>query len=329
MPLSELIASLGSNPYFSAGFGLVGVGAGLAALKKGSQFAYTAFRRYAIITLEVPSKDKSYHWVLQWITAQGQRAQHLSVETTFQQHETGKVSTSFDFSPSPGVHFFKYKNSFVRVERSREKMVDLTSGAPWETVTLTALATNQQLFFDILNEARHMALEKQEGKTVMYIAMGADWRQFGFPRRKRPLDSVILDDGISDGILADVREFIDSPKWYMDRDGVASSEERLVFMTTNHLNRLDPALIRPGRVDVKQEIGLASRSQLHKMYKRFYPDQTSARAEEFADRVIGLGQRKSIAQIQGHFMLFKNDPSGAIENIGNQDISLIKMNELD
>jgi len=112
-------------------------------------------------------------------------------------------------------------------------------------------------------------------------------------------------------------------------DGVASSEERLVFMTTNHLNRLDPALIRPGRVDVKQEIGLASRSQLHKMYKRFYPDQTSARAEEFADRVIGLGQRKSIAQIQGHFMLFKNDPSGAIENIGNQDISLIKMNELD
>ena len=98
-------------------------------------------------------------------------------------------------------------------------------------------------------------------------------------------------------------------------DGVASSEERLVFMTTNHLTRLDPALIRPGRVDVKQEIGLASWSQLLKMYKRFYPEQTSARAEEFADKVIELGQRKSIAQIQGHFMLFKNNPLGAIENI--------------
>ena len=110
-------------------------------------------------------------------------------------------------------------------------------------------------------------------------------------------------------------------------DGVASSEERLVFMTTNHLNRLDPALIRPGRVDVKQEIGLASRSQLHKMYKRFYPDQTSARAEEFADRVIGLGQRKSIAQIQGHFMLFKNDPLGVIENIENQDRHQFDQNE--
>lgn len=217
MPFSELIASLGNNPYFSAGFGLVGVGAGLAALKKGGQFAFTAFRRYAIITLEVPSKDKSYHWILQWIAAQGQRAQHLSVETTYQQHETGKVSTRFDFSPSPGLHFFKYKNSFVRVERSREKMVDLTTGAPWETVTLTALATNKQLFFDILSEARRMALEKQEGKTVMYTAMGADWRPFGFPRRKRPLGSVILDDGISERILADVKEFIASTKWYIDR----------------------------------------------------------------------------------------------------------------
>ena len=97
-------------------------------------------------------------------------------------------------------------------------------------------------------------------------------------------------------------------------DGVASSEERLVFMTTNHLERLDPALIRPGRVDLKQEIDLASKSQLYKMYKRFYPDQTSARAEDFADKVMGLEQRKNIAQIQGHFMLFKNDPLGALEN---------------
>ena len=95
---------------------------------------------------------------------------------------------------------------------------------------------------------------------------------------------------------------------------MASSEERLVFMTTNHLDRLDPALIRPGRVDVKQEIGLASKSQLLKMYRRFYPEQTPARAEEFADKVEGMGQRKSIAQIQGHFMLFKNDSLGAIEN---------------
>ena len=48
-------------------------------------------------------------------------------------------------------------------------------------------------------------------------------------------------------------------------DGVAAGEERILFMTTNHLDRLDPALIRPGRVDVIHHIGHASRSQCHRM----------------------------------------------------------------
>ena len=33
-------------------------------------------------------------------------------------------------------------------------------------------------------------------------------------------------------------------------DGVAASEGRILFATTNHLERLDPALSRPGRMDV-------------------------------------------------------------------------------
>lgn len=39
-------------------------------------------------------------------------------------------------------------------------------------------------------------------------------------------------------------------------DGVASTEARILFMTTNYLERLDPALVRPGRVDVKEYIGM-------------------------------------------------------------------------
>jgi chaperone BCS1 len=40
------------------------------------------------------------------------------------------------------------------------------------------------------------------------------------------------------------------------------SEERLVFMTTNYLDRLDPALIRPGRVDFAQLIDNATEYQV-------------------------------------------------------------------
>ena len=66
-------------------------------------------------------------------------------------------------------------------------------------------------------QARKMALQKMEGKTIMYTAMGSEWRQFGYPRKRRPIDSVILDQGTAESILTDVREFISNPQWYMDR----------------------------------------------------------------------------------------------------------------
>ena len=38
-------------------------------------------------------------------------------------------------------------------------------------------------------------------------------------------------------------------------DGVVATEERLVFMTTNHISRLPPVLIRPGRIDLRVSDG--------------------------------------------------------------------------
>lgn len=45
-------------------------------------------------------------------------------------------------------------------------------------------------------------------------------------------------------------------------DGVASAEDRIIFMTTNHVEHLDKALIRPGRVDVMQYFGNCTREML-------------------------------------------------------------------
>ena len=53
-------------------------------------------------------------------------------------------------------------------------------------------------------------------------------------------------------------------------DGVASGEERIIFMTTNHPERLDPALIRPGRVDLSVLIDDATPSQARILFTRFY-----------------------------------------------------------
>ncbi|MCJ1382032.1 hypothetical protein MMC17_005144 [Xylographa soralifera] len=53
-------------------------------------------------------------------------------------------------------------------------------------------------------------------------------------------------------------------------DGVASHEGRVLVMTTNYPDKLDDALIRPGRVDMKVAFRMASRSQIRKLFVRMY-----------------------------------------------------------
>ncbi|KAJ2705067.1 Complex III assembly protein translocase and chaperone, partial [Coemansia spiralis] len=96
-------------------------------------------------------------------------------------------------------------------------------------------------------------------------------------------------------------------------DGVASSDERIIFMTTNHIERLDPALIRPGRVDVKVLLDNATPHQIRRMFVRFYGDGSGVQADEFA-AALG-GHTVSTAQLQGHFVVHKKDAQSAVDNV--------------
>eukprot|EP00164_Ancoracysta_twista_P009335 GFYU01013791.1.p1 GENE.GFYU01013791.1~~GFYU01013791.1.p1 ORF type:complete len:941 (+),score=303.86 GFYU01013791.1:279-3101(+) len=104
-------------------------------------------------------------------------------------------------------------------------------------------------------------------------------------------------------------------------DGVSSQEGRIVFMTTNHIERLDAALLRPGRCDVKKEFTLATRNQISAMYTRFFPEETRPSSlHELARQpsqafVTDLPDRQlSMAEVQSFFMRHKDDPSQALKS---------------
>lgn len=116
-------------------------------------------------------------------------------------------------------------------------------------------------------------------------------------------------------------------------DGVASSEERIIFMTTNHFSQLDPALIRPGRVDLQEFLDDAVGEQAKRLYVKFYSpsvedaERTWREGEEVMsveeietmgselERVMeeqrGQGRRISMASLQGLFIR-----NGAKEALG-------------
>ncbi|MEM6676539.1 MAG: AAA family ATPase [Pseudomonadota bacterium] len=88
-------------------------------------------------------------------------------------------------------------------------------------------------------------------------------------------------------------------------DGVAAQEGRALIMTTNHPERLDPALIRPGRADVHLELGPLGALAAAAMYRRFFPGE-EALAARFA---AGFGAaRRAPAEIQGWLLAHAEDP---------------------
>lgn len=79
--------------------------------------------------------------------------------------------------------------------------------------------------------------------------------------------------------------------------------------------RLDPALVRPGRVDLKVEIGHATGFQVEQLFQRFYPQLSLEKSRHFAQLVLAKEMKVSMAQIQGYFLLHKSKPEAVMKNI--------------
>jgi len=64
-------------------------------------------------------------------------------------------------------------------------------------------------------------------------------------------------------------------------DGIVSLDDRLIFMTTNVIDKIDAAMIRPGRVDHVIEIGLLKDSTIKQYIAMMFPGR-EAPQEQFA-----------------------------------------------
>lgn len=78
-------------------------------------------------------------------------------------------------------------------------------------------------------------------------------------------------------------------------DGFHAPTGVLFVMTTNHVEKLDPALLRPGRIDYKLYLGKASDHQKMELYRRFFPDASETEAREFVD----ASAAETMAEFQG------------------------------
>jgi hypothetical protein len=56
-------------------------------------------------------------------------------------------------------------------------------------------------------------------------------------------------------------------------DGIRETSGRIIIISSNHYDKLDPALIRPGRIDITLELSYVSHSIIKDMYKHFFEEE--------------------------------------------------------
>ncbi|EGB06030.1 hypothetical protein AURANDRAFT_30024 [Aureococcus anophagefferens] len=105
-------------------------------------------------------------------------------------------------------------------------------------------------------------------------------------------------------------------------DGAAASEGRVVFMTTNYVDRLDPALLRPGRVDVVSRLGRADADQAARLFASFYDEARGPDADAFGAAVVAAsraaaGRPPSMAELQGFLLTRKFDRAAALADVAD------------
>ena len=85
-------------------------------------------------------------------------------------------------------------------------------------------------------------------------------------------------------------------------DGFYAPTGVLFAMTTNHFERLDEALLRPGRIDYKLYLGKASHHQKLELYLRFFPAASEDEAREFVE---ASASATTMAEFQGLLLSFE------------------------
>jgi hypothetical protein len=104
-------------------------------------------------------------------------------------------------------------------------------------------------------------------------------------------------------------------------DGVMEMDGRMLIITTNYPERLDKALIRPGRIDMKVKFGLCTADNIVQMYQHYFETElpTSFDRSRLHDDVY------SPAEVTQVFLNNMHKPEEGLEQLASQTATNIRL----
>ncbi len=416
-PFDTIASFFAGNPMVTGGLTLAITGGLIAMLRNVPKTLLAHAKRVCTVSAEI-REEAVFSALAEWLAAHayGERCRELSVGIMHSNTITARrrEAPTLVFSPGIGLHVIRHRGRLFWIERKAETqspMSGIFGDNPMrrESFTIRMLGRDVAAIREMMQAAVLHSHRQRHGKAVLYTqSRWAEWKEAAI-NQGRPLNSVVLTDGLMEELVADIETFIGSRPWYESMgipyrrgymlygppgtgkssavaalaahfglslynlsiagkgisdgalmeliqatepgsiilledidaafdgraaanesksevtfsgllnsiDGIVAQQGRLFFLTTNHADRLDPALIRAGRIDVPREIGLCDGGQLSRMYLRFFPGAASTphtapfHAEAFAARVMRAHGSVAPCDIQRYLASHRDDPAGA------------------
>ena len=104
-------------------------------------------------------------------------------------------------------------------------------------------------------------------------------------------------------------------------DGVMEMDGRMLIITTNYPERLDKALIRPGRIDMKVKFGLCTADNIVQMYQHYF----EAELPSSFDRSRLQDDVYSPAEVTQVFLNNMHKPEEGLEQLASQTATNIRL----
>jgi chaperone BCS1 len=93
-------------------------------------------------------------------------------------------------------------------------------------------------------------------------------------------------------------------------DGVTSPVGTILIITTNHPDRLPPALKRTGRIDMQYEFTHVRQREAIAAFQHCFPNTPEAAASEFG--TAAESSKCTMSDVQGCLLLHRTDPDAAV-----------------
>ncbi|CAO2652237.1 Nn.00g005200.m01.CDS01 [Neocucurbitaria sp. VM-36] len=206
----------------------------------------------------------------------------------------------------------------INSNRTRDNPSDASTIVPGGD-RASAFESTMNRFMDEQNVANHRVLSRvttMEDRLAGYIGRDPVGDHVARPRSNGEANSITPISASSSVSLSGLLNVI---------DGANATEGRLIIMTTNHLEMLDPALYRSGRIDCKVELGFANKETSLLTFKRLFDNDVLKRyttdainrfAKAFQDQFPSYS-KVTTAELAKYFGQYRGRPDKAVEDFAD------------